>query len=193
MTTDATPTLTAPTAAPWMRRAEFGAVAGLVLLDQVTKAIVLRELPLHDSVPIVPGLLNFTYVQNTGAAFGLLNSVDFPGKTLVLTSLALLALAAIAVYAMRFAGETRLARTGITLICAGALGNLVDRARLGFVVDFVDVYWGAWHFWAFNVADAAITLGACSSWRAGAPAITSPSRPAARSQRFRCVKTPARP
>ncbi len=143
-----------------VRRADIVAIASLVILDQVTKAIVLRELPLHDSVTVIPGLLNVTYVQNTGAAFGMLNNVEFPGKTFVLTGLALLALAAIAVYGLRFAGQTWLARTGITLILSGAVGNLIDRARLGFVVDFVDVYWRGWHFWAFNVADAAITIGA---------------------------------
>jgi signal peptidase II len=160
MSTDATPAAMAPPVATSPRRAEILAVVGLVALDQASKAVVLRELPLHDSVPVVPGLLNFTYVQNTGAAFGMLNSIHFPGKTLVLTTLALLALVAIGVYAMRFAGETRLARAGITLIFSGAIGNLIDRARLGFVVDFVDVYWGTWHFWAFNVADSAITIGA---------------------------------
>jgi signal peptidase II len=136
------------------------AIAALVIADQVTKAIVLRDLPLHDTVTVIPGLLNFTYVRNTGAAFGMLNSVEFPGKAVVLTGLALLALMGIAVYALRFAGQTWLARTGITLILGGAVGNLIDRARLGFVVDFVDVYWRTWHFWAFNVADAAITVGA---------------------------------
>ena len=160
--TPPTPTQAAPTPAARaaLRWSDAAAAAAIVVADQVTKAIVLRELPLHDSVTVIPGLLNFTYVQNTGAAFGMLNSADFPGKTLVLTALALLALVAIGIYAIRFAGETRLARVGITLIFAGAIGNLIDRARLGFVVDFVDAYWSGWHFWAFNVADAAITVGA---------------------------------
>ena len=60
----------------------------------------------------------------------------------------------------KFAGETLLARAGLALILAGAVGNLIDRARLGYVVDFVDVHYAGWHFWAFNVADAAITIGA---------------------------------
>lgn len=160
MSTEPTPAAAVPRTTTAVRRAEVVAIAVLVAIDQATKALVLRELPLHDSVPVIPGLLNFTYVQNTGAAFGMLNAVEFPGKTLVLTTLAILALVAIGVYAMRFAGETRLARLGITLIFSGAIGNLIDRARHGFVVDFVDAYVGGWHFWAFNVADAAITIGA---------------------------------
>jgi signal peptidase II len=161
MNAEVTPATVAPRAAtPALRRGEIAAIVALVVVDQATKALVLRQLPLHDSVPVIPGLLNFTYVQNTGAAFGMLNAVEFPGKTLVLTTLAVMALVAIGVYAMRFAGETRLARLGITLIFSGAIGNLIDRARHGFVVDFVDVYVGGWHFWAFNVADAAITVGA---------------------------------
>jgi len=157
---DVTPAVAPRPMTSWLRRAEVSGVVVLVILDQLTKALVLRDLPLHESVPIIPGLLNFTYVQNTGAAFGMLNSVEFAGKAVVLTLLAVGALVAIAVYALRFAGDTRLARVGITLILSGAIGNLIDRARHGFVVDFVDVYWGTWHFWAFNVADAAITVGA---------------------------------
>lgn len=159
MTTGATATVSTRTSAR-VRRPVIVATASLVAVDQVTKAIVLRQMALHDSVTVIPGLLNFTYVQNTGAAFGMLNNVDFPGKTLVLTGMALAALAALTVYALRFAGETWLARTGIMTILGGAIGNLIDRTRLGFVVDFIDVHWRGWHFWAFNVADAAITIGA---------------------------------
>lgn len=154
------PAASAPVSRAALRWSDAAVVAAIVVIDQVTKVLVLRGLQLHDSVTIVPGLLNFTYVQNSGAAFGILNSVEFPGKTLVLTALALMALAAIGVYAIRFAGDTRLTRVGITLIFAGAVGNLIDRARLGFVVDFVDAYWSGWHFWAFNVADASISIGA---------------------------------
>jgi signal peptidase II len=76
------------------------------------------------------------------------------------TMLAVIALAGIAYYARHVRAHERLARVGLSLILGGAIGNLTDRIRQGFVVDFVDVYWGDWHFWAFNVADAAITVGA---------------------------------
>lgn len=143
------------------RRLELFAAAGVVLADQVTKALVASRLDLHATVTVIPGLLNLTHVRNTGAAFGLLNAAEFAYKPLLMVVLALLALVGVAVYASQLPVGHRLARTGLALVLGGALGNLVDRARQGFVLDFVDVYWRAWHFWAFNVADAAITVGVC--------------------------------
>jgi len=99
------------------------------------------------------------HVRNTGAAFGFLNAVDFPYKAPVVALAAALALMGIAVYAARLSSHERLARIGLALILGGAVGNLIDRLTLGSVVDFVDVVLGGWHFWAFNVADSAITLG----------------------------------
>jgi len=145
---------------PSWRRLEVWLLIVLVGLDQLTKWLVLQRIPLHDTVPVIPGLLNLTYVRNTGAAFGMLNASEFAGKPLVVAGLALAALLGILWYARRFAGEAWPARFGFALIAAGAVGNLIDRVLLGFVVDFVDVYAGDWHFWAFNVADAAITVGA---------------------------------
>jgi signal peptidase II len=141
-------------------RAMLLLVVALVAVDQLTKAAVVGYLPLHGSVPIVPGLLNLTHVRNTGAAFGVLNAVDFPYKAAVLTVAALAALVAIAFYADRVGADTRIGRLGMALVIAGAIGNLIDRARQGYVEDFVDAHWRGWHFWAFNVADAAITVGA---------------------------------
>jgi signal peptidase II len=135
-------------------------MAVVVLADQVTKAIVRQTLPLGDSRTVIPDLLDLTHVHNTGAAFGLLNTADFPYKPLVMMAIAGLALVAIAAYATQLGFHERLARFGLALILGGAFGNLIDRATAGHVVDFVDVYWGATHFWAFNVADAAITVGA---------------------------------
>lgn len=142
------------------RPSELAITAVIVILDQVTKWIVRTNFPLHESREVIPGLLNFTYVQNTGAAFGMLNNVDFPYKSLVMIAIAGLALLAIAAYAAQLGFEDRLARLGLAFILGGAIGNLADRALLGFVVDFVDVYWQGVHFWAFNVADAAISVGA---------------------------------
>jgi signal peptidase II len=144
------------------RRFELWVVLALVVLDQVTKALLVRGLALHESITVVPGLLNLTHVRNTGAAFGMFNAVDFPYKPVVITVLALAALAAIVTFAGRLASESLLARVGFTLVVAGAIGNLIDRATQGYVVDFVDVYWRGWHFWAFNVADSAITVGAAA-------------------------------
>ena len=139
----------------------LGALAGLVvILDQATKAIVRATLALHDSVELVPGFLNFTHVRNTGAAFGLLNGIDFPFKTAVMTMIVLTALIAIGVYAAKTAVQQPAAQFGLALVMGGAVGNLIDRVTVGYVVDFVDVYWRGWHFWAFNLADAGITIGA---------------------------------
>jgi signal peptidase II len=135
-------------------------IAAIVVADQITKAMLVAAIDLHESVTVVPGLVNLTHVRNTGAAFGVFNAVDCPYKSAVITVIAFGALLAIGVYAGRFASETLLSRLGLGLVLAGAVGNLIDRARLGYVVDFVDVHYKGWHFWAFNVADAAITVGA---------------------------------
>ena len=147
-------------AGPYARPHEIVTIALVVALDQVTKEIVRRTLDLYDHVPVIPGFLDITHVQNTGAAFGLLNGAEFPFKAAVMIGIAAVALVAIAAYATQLGFHERLARLGLALILGGALGNLIDRAVAGYVVDFVDVYWGSAHFWAFNVADAAITIGA---------------------------------
>ena len=140
----------------------LGALAAVViLLDQVTKALVRMRLALHDSVEIVPGLLDFTHVRNTGAAFGFLNAVDIPMKPVLMSAVALAALVAIGLFALRTGADEPLTRIGLALVCGGATGNLIDRITAGYVVDFVDVHWMGWHFWTFNVADSAITVGAC--------------------------------
>ena len=146
-------------AAAAARRLEWVLVATIVIADQITKAMVRRVLDLHESIPVIPDLLALTRVHNTGAAFGMFNSMDFPGKTLLLTVVATLALAGVAWYALSIPRSERLARLGVACILGGALGNLIDRATAGYVLDFVDAYWQGWHFWAFNVADAAISIG----------------------------------
>jgi signal peptidase II len=130
-----------------------------VALDQAAKALVRSSFELHESLEIIPGFFNLTRVHNYGAAFGLLNAADFPFKTVVLSIVATAALLALTVYAATLPVEQLLARIGLALIVGGAGGNLIDRLGAGYVVDFVDVYWRDWHFWAFNVADAAITVG----------------------------------
>jgi signal peptidase II len=131
----------------------------IVALDQVTKPLVRAMVPAYESITIVPGLLNFTHVQNTGAAFGILNLTDFPFKTPILITVHLTALVSIGIYSLSLPLNQRLVRTGLAFILGGAVGNLIDRLRNGYVLDFVDVYWRQYHFWAFNVADAAITIG----------------------------------
>jgi signal peptidase II len=131
----------------------------IVVVDQATKAIVRAALPLHESVTIIPGLMDFTHVLNNGTAFGFMNGVDFPFKTIVIAVIATAALVGVGLYAASLAHHQWAARLGLALILGGAAGNLIDRIVAGSVVDFVDVYWGAHHFWAFNVADSAISIG----------------------------------
>jgi len=132
----------------------------IVVLDQGTKSLIRSGLAVYDSKTLIPGFLDLVHVHNAGVAFGLLNDVTHPLRSLVTTSLAVLALIGIAFYARQIREDERFARIGLSFILGGAIGNLADRIRQGFVVDFVDVYWRGWHFWAFNVADAAITVGA---------------------------------
>lgn len=150
-------------ASPARPASSWGLVAGVaavIVLDQIVKLAIVRTLPVYESVNVIPRLLDLTYVRNTGVAFGLLNESALPFKGVLTASLALIALVGIALYARQLQAHERWARIGLTLILGGALGNLIDRLRLGYVIDFVDVYWHNWHFWAFNVADAAITVGA---------------------------------
>jgi signal peptidase II len=141
------------------RRLELIVAVTVVVVDQITKAMIRPLLALHESREIIPGFLDLTRVHNTGAAFGMLNAVEFPFKTVVLSLVAAVALGGVAWYAANVPLNDRLARLGIAGVLGGAIGNLIDRARSGYVLDFVDAYWNGWHFWAFNVADAAITIG----------------------------------
>jgi signal peptidase II len=146
--------------ARFARPAEIITILSVVGIDQLTKVIVRQMVPLHQAINVVPGLLDLTHVQNTGAAFGLLNAAEFPYKPAIMIAIAAIALVAIAAYGAQLGFHERMARLGLSLILGGAFGNLIDRAFIGHVVDFVDVYWGNSHFWAFNVADGAITIGA---------------------------------
>ena len=144
---------------PVGRIPELLTVATIVALDQATKAIVRARLPLYESVTVIPGFFDLTHVRNTGAAFGMLNGIDFAYKPVAMVIVALVALGAVASYALTLPTTQQIARYGLALILGGAVGNLIDRATVGYVVDFVDLYWRGVHFWAFNVADSAITVG----------------------------------
>ncbi len=141
------------------RRLEIWLPILIVTVDQLTKAVVRAMVPLHESVTIVPGFMDFTHVRNTGAAFGILNLAEFPFKSAVIALVATAALVAVGMYAASLAHHQLVARVGLALIIGGATGNLLDRIAAGSVVDFVDVYWQTHHFWAFNIADSAITVG----------------------------------
>jgi signal peptidase II len=131
----------------------------IIVLDQVTKAIALqRLLPGMPSV-VFDGWLSLTLVMNPGLAFGMLGSVPRGWRWIVaaLSIVALLVLARVALRVLPRGGLVTVVSVG--LIFGGAVGNLIDRARFGAVVDFVDVYYRGWHWPAFNVADSAISVG----------------------------------
>ena len=136
------------------------ATAGVIVVaDQATKLLIRRALELYDSITVIPSLFSLTRIHNTGAAFGLLDGADLPFQTVLLALISILALGGLMMFAASLPEVHRVARLGVALVVGGAAGNLIDRVWLGYVVDFVDVYWRGWHFWAFNVADAAISVG----------------------------------
>jgi signal peptidase II len=141
------------------RHLEIWLPIAIVALDQMTKAAIRAKLPLYASTTIIPGFMDFTHVPNSGTAFGLLQGVDFPFKTTLIAMVAATAMISVGVYAASLARHQLIARIGLALIIGGAAGNLIDRVIMGSVVDFVDVYWRTYHFWVFNVADSAISIG----------------------------------
>ncbi len=132
----------------------------IVAADQVAKLIVRGAVSPFEARPVIPGMLDLVHVRNEGVAFGLFNSSDMSHKWIFTSALAVAALAGVSYYARHLRPEERLARIGLSMILGGAIGNLIDRVRTGYVLDFIDAYWRGWHFWAFNVADACITFGA---------------------------------
>jgi signal peptidase II len=133
---------------------------GILLLDQITKWIILRTIPIHGSIPVINGFFNLVQVRNRGMAFGFMNRTGSDLPFYLLVSLTLVAVFLLVLWALRLKpGEQRIL-PGLSLILGGALGNLIDRVRLHEVIDFLDFYVGSFHWPAFNVADSAITLGA---------------------------------
>ena len=133
--------------------------AVVVVLDQVAKAVALAHLIPGHPLVLADRWLSLTLVMNPGLAFGLLGTIPPAWRWVVaaLSIVALLVLARVALRVLPTGGVTGVIAVG--LIFGGAVGNLIDRARFGAVVDFVDVHWRTWHWPAFNVADSAITIG----------------------------------
>jgi len=137
-------------------------LTAIVVADQIAKAIVRARLAPFDSITVIPGWIELIHVRNTGVAFGILNetAMNQTVKTVLTTALAAAALLGIGFYARMVHQHERMARWGLSMILGGAVGNLIDRIRFHYVLDYVDVSWRGWHFWAFNIADASITIGA---------------------------------
>ncbi len=126
-------------------------------LDQLTKQAVIKNFMLHQSVEVIPGFFNLTYVRNTGAAFGILAGT---GSWRIYFFLFMGAVALLSLVIFFYSNyKDPLVVMGTALICGGAAGNITDRIRLGYVVDFLDFFIKDYHWPAFNVADSAITVG----------------------------------
>lgn len=140
-----------------MRRYAWVAVVVLIL-DQLTKYLAAGYLMRQGEIHLLP-FLNLVLVHNTGAAFGFLSSAG-GWQNVFFIVVALAACAFILWMGWRLGAKDKLLATALMLVLGGALGNLVDRVFHGYVIDFIDVYYGTWHWPAFNVADSAITIGA---------------------------------
>jgi len=136
-----------------------GLVLGVLALDQATKLYVHTTFALYESYPVIANLFAFTYVRNSGAAFGMLarQSQDF--LRLFFPAVTTVALLGLLVYFVRVPYQRALTLWGLCLIMGGAIGNGIDRLWLGQVIDFIDVHWYAYHWPAFNVADSSICIG----------------------------------
>ncbi|HET7005962.1 MAG TPA: signal peptidase II [Candidatus Binatia bacterium] len=134
-------------------------LAAIVVLDQSTKIIVQRTMALYQSIPIIDGLFNLTYVRNTGAAFGIFagSAEIFRRPFLILVSI--LASGFIISLLRRLEDRQKGLLSALAFVLGGAIGNLIDRIFYGEVIDFLDVYWRDYHWPAFNIADSFITVG----------------------------------
>ena len=131
----------------------------IVLLDQLSKFIVGRTMPLNHSIPIIGNVFSLTYIRNTGAAFGILAGSDAAFRLPFLIFFSLLAIGFIGMMLRRLPESEKGLITALTFILGGAIGNLVDRVVYGEVIDFLDFYWSRFHWPAFNFADSFITMG----------------------------------
>lgn len=128
-------------------------------LDQISKDLVVSRMTLYSTVPVIPGLFHITLVTNRGALFGLLHDLPDSYRAVLFTAVPILAILLVLTFQYRTAAGEIATQTGLALILGGALGNLADRLRLGYVIDFLDVFLGELHWPAFNVADASICVG----------------------------------
>lgn len=132
---------------------------GVFLVDQMTKAWAIRRLRFGDACEIIPNFLNFIYAENTGVAFSQLDNHGDAGRW-GLSAVAIVAAVLVLYYFWRVPKTHDRLLGALALLLAGIIGNVTDRIRLGFVIDFIDVQFGSWHYPTFNVADAAICVGA---------------------------------
>ena len=134
----------------------------VVALDQLTKSYIAQSMHLHQSIPIIPGFFNLTYIRNPGAAFGFLASSSSGFRMIFFVVTSIVALGLLATIFLRLQPEDWWGQLTVTSIFSGAIGNLIDRLQFGEVIDFLDFHINGYHWPAFNVADIAISLGVVS-------------------------------
>jgi len=145
---------------PKRKYIKLAVVAGLVVLaDQFTKFLILKYLPYHQSITVIAGFFDITHIHNPGGAFGLMANMSATIRTVIFLFASSVAVGLIFYFYKKTPPTYSFLATGFALIFGGAIGNLIDRARLGIVVDFLDVYLGQYHWPVFNIADSAITVG----------------------------------
>ena len=132
---------------------------GIIIADQMTKYVILRTIGLHATIPVIPGFFHITHVQNPGGAFGFLADQSPMVRSVLFLAVSTLAVGLVLWFYHKTPPTHRWLAAGFALIFGGAVGNLVDRGRIGKVVDFLDFFINGWHWPAFNVADSAITVG----------------------------------
>ncbi len=136
------------------------AITGAVLvLDQITKAIVHQTVGLYHSIEVIPHFAHITYLRNTGAAFGFLAGDRSPLRVVFFLIVSAIAIGCISYLLKTVRPQQKGLLVSLSLILGGALGNMVDRIRMGEVIDFIDLHWYHVHWPAFNVADSAISIG----------------------------------
>jgi len=131
----------------------------IVIADQVSKWLVTKSLPLEGTRDIIGGFFRLWHVRNSGAVWGFFQGHNGGWVPKLITALAVAALLVVLFFFLRAGKQERLELFAYAFILGGALGNIIDRLRLGYVVDFLDVYVGSWHWPTFNVADSCITIG----------------------------------
>ncbi|MFH0997798.1 MAG: signal peptidase II [Pseudomonadota bacterium] len=131
----------------------------VIVLDQISKVIVLRSMPLYETIPVIPGFFNMTHIHNPGGAFGFMAGQGPEIRSLLFLAMSSLAAVVIVYFYLRTPAVYSWLSAALLLIFGGAIGNMIDRFRFGEVVDFLDFYAGGYHWPAFNVADSGITVG----------------------------------
>lgn len=145
---------------PKNKYVKLAVIAGaIILLDQVTKEIVLRSIPLHAAIPVIEGFFSLTHIHNPGGAFGLMANLSPVMRSIIFLFISSLAVGLIFYFYKKTPAHYAWLSVAFALIFGGAIGNLIDRIRFGTVVDFLDFYLGNLHWPAFNVADSAISVG----------------------------------